>query len=77
MGEENCRETISSEELFFFDRKPAALPMYEVFRKSVLAEIPEAGIEVGKTQVSFSRGICLPLFHSHRFEKQRIVRIHS
>ncbi len=33
------RETISSEELFFFDRKPAALPMYEVFRKSVLAEI--------------------------------------
>ena len=57
MGEENCRETISSEELFFFDRKPAALPMYEVFRKSVLAE--------------------MPLFHSHRFEKQRIVRIHS
>ena len=56
MGEENCRETISSEELFFFDRKPAALPMYEVFRKSVLAEIPEAGIEVGKTQVSFFIG---------------------
>ena len=56
MGKENCRETISSEELFFFDRKPAALPMYEVFRKSVLAEIPEAGIEVGKTQVSFFIG---------------------
>ena len=47
---------ISFEELFFFDRKPAALPMYEVFRKSVLAEIPEAGIEVGKTQVSFFIG---------------------
>ena len=56
MGENNGRETISAEELFFFDRKPAALPMYEVFRKSVLAEIPEAGIEVGKTQVSFFTG---------------------
>ena len=53
MGEENCRETISSDELFFFDRKPMALPMYEVLRESLLAGIPDVRIEVKKTQISF------------------------
>ena len=53
MGEENCRETISSDELFFFDRKPMALPMYEVLRENVLAGIPDVRIEVKKTQISF------------------------
>lgn len=53
MGEENCRETISSDELLFFDRKPMALPMYEVLRESLLAGIPDVRIEVKKTQISF------------------------
>ena len=53
MREEACRETISSDELFFFDRKPMALPMYEVLRESLLAGIPDVRIEVKKTQISF------------------------
>ena len=53
MGEENCQEPISSDELFFFDRKPMALPMYEVLRESLLAGIPDVRIEVKKTQISF------------------------
>ncbi len=53
MREEACRETISSDELFFFDRKPMALPMYEVLRENVLAGIPDVRIEVKKTQISF------------------------
>ncbi len=52
-SEDRTVKMISIEELFFFDRKPAALPMYEMFRNSVLAKVPEARIEVRKTQVSF------------------------
>lgn len=44
---------ISSDELFFFDAKPAALPLYEVFRESVLAQWPDIRIEAKKTQISF------------------------
>ncbi len=53
MGEQNRREMISADELFFFDGKPTVLPMYEVFRKSVLAAVPGVRIEVRKTQISF------------------------
>ena len=38
---------------FFFDRHPAALPLYEKLKCSILAEIPETRIEVRKTQISF------------------------
>ena len=40
-------------ELLFFDRHPAALPLYEKLKDSILAEIPDARIEVKKTQISF------------------------
>lgn len=40
-------------ELLFFDRHPAALPLYEKLKGSILAEIPETRIEVRKTQISF------------------------
>ena len=40
-------------ELLFFDRHPAALPLYEKLKGSILAEVPEARIEVRKTQISF------------------------
>ena len=53
---QDCRKTVSAEELLFFDKKPAALPIYEVFRKRVLTGIPEARIEVKKTQISFFSG---------------------
>lgn len=46
-------ESITADELFFFDAKPAALPLYETFRKAVLDRIPDARIEVKKTQISF------------------------
>ena len=45
---------ISSDELFFFDEKPAALPLYEEFAKRLLAEVDNVTIKVRKTQISFS-----------------------
>ena len=46
-------ESITVDELFFFDAKPGAFFLYEAFRKSVLDRIPETRIEVKKTQISF------------------------
>ena len=41
------------DELLFFDSHPAALPLYEKLKDRILAEVPEARIEVRKTQISF------------------------
>lgn len=46
---------ISGDELFFFDEKPAALPLYEAFAKRLLAEIDDVTVKVRKTQISFSK----------------------
>ena len=47
------RDDITPAELWFFEQKPAALPLYEAFRAAVLKEIPETRIDVKKTQISF------------------------
>ena len=46
-------ESLTADELFFFDAKPEALPLYEALRKAVLDRISDARIEVKKTQISF------------------------
>ncbi len=46
-------DPISVSELFFFDAKPAALPVYEALREAILERIPDIRIEVKKTQISF------------------------
>ena len=45
---------ISGDELFFFNEKPAASPLYEAFVKRLLAEIGDVTVKVRKTQISFS-----------------------
>ena len=45
---------ISSDELFFFNEKPAALPLYEAFAQRIFAEIDNVTVKVQKTQISFS-----------------------
>ena len=40
--------------LFFFNEKPAALPLYEAFEQRLLAKIGEVTVKVQKTQISFS-----------------------
>ena len=45
---------ISSDELFFFNEKPAALPLYEAFAQHLFAEINNVTVKVQKTQISFS-----------------------
>ena len=52
--EKQSEYVISSGELFFFDEKPAALPLYEAFAKRLLAEIDNVTVKVRKTQISFS-----------------------
>ncbi len=44
---------MTMDEMMFFDGHPAALPLYEKLKGSILAEVPEARIEVKKTQISF------------------------
>ncbi|MBQ3272358.1 MAG: hypothetical protein IJH44_03790 [Solobacterium sp.] len=44
---------ITPAELWFFEQKPAVLPIYEAFRAAVLQAVPEARIDVKKTQISF------------------------
>ena len=46
--------TMSSDELFFFNEKPAALPLYEAFAQRIFAEIDNVTVKVQKTQISFS-----------------------
>ena len=46
--------TISGDELFFFNEKPAALPLYEAFVQRLFAEIGDVTVKVQKTQISFS-----------------------
>ena len=45
---------ISGDELFFFNEKTAALPLYETFARRLLAEIDNVTVKVKKTQISFS-----------------------
>ena len=40
-------------ELLFLDSKQDALVLYETFREAVLVKVPNARIEVKKTQISF------------------------
>ena len=45
---------INSDVLFFFDRKPLALSLYEAFAQRVAGEIGDARVKVSKTQISFA-----------------------
>ena len=45
---------INSDVLFFFDRRPHALSLYEAFAGRVSSEIGEVNVKVQKTQISFS-----------------------
>lgn len=40
--------------LVFFDKKSAALPLYEKFEKRVLEEVADVHVKVQKTQITFS-----------------------
>lgn len=40
--------------LFFFNRDPAVLPLYEAFETRVLAEVDNVTIKVQKTQITYT-----------------------
>ncbi len=40
--------------LFFFEKDPAALALYAAFERTVLALVPNVGIRVQKTQITFT-----------------------
>ena len=40
--------------LFFFEKDPAALPLYEAFERAVCELVPDAGIKVQKTQITYT-----------------------
>lgn len=39
--------------LFFFEKKPEALPLYETLEQGILSEISGVSVKVQKTQISF------------------------
>ena len=45
---------ISGDELFFFNEKPAVLPLYKALAQRLFAEIDNVSIKAQKTQISFS-----------------------
>lgn len=40
--------------LFFFEKDPAALPLYEAFEQAVCALVPNVEIRVQKTQITYT-----------------------
>lgn len=40
--------------LFFFEKDPAALLLYEVFERAVRELVPDVGIKVQKTQITYT-----------------------
>ena len=40
--------------IFFFDKDPAALPLYEAFEGAVRELVPNVGIKVQKTQITYT-----------------------
>lgn len=40
--------------LYFFDRKPEALPLYEAFEQKVFAAVENVKVKVQKTQITFA-----------------------
>lgn len=44
---------LDSDQLFFFEKHQAALPLYETFEQRVQEKLGPVGIRVGKTQISF------------------------
>ena len=45
--------TMNPDEIMFLGSHPSALPLYDQLRSCILATIPDARIEVKKTQISF------------------------
>jgi len=45
---------LNSDVLFFFEKMPGALPLYETFAARVLSETDCSSVRVQKTQISFS-----------------------
>ncbi|KAF5045073.1 hypothetical protein DSECCO2_485080 [anaerobic digester metagenome] len=44
---------MTSDELFFFNTKPRALPLYAALAERMLAAFPNVTVEVKKTQITF------------------------
>lgn len=40
--------------LYFFDKKPEALPLYEAFERKVFEQVDGVEVKVQKTQIAFS-----------------------
>lgn len=40
--------------LFFFEKDPAVLPLYEAFERAVCELVPSVGIKVQKTQITYT-----------------------
>ena len=56
--------------LFFFEKDPAVLPIYEAFEARTLAEVENVSIRVQKTQITFTNprvfaAVSFPVSYTH------------
>ena len=58
---------MSEEVLYFFDKHPDALPLYETFEDKVRTIVSDVRIKVQKTQISF--------YNKHRFACVSFARV--
>ena len=64
---------MNSDILFFFNRHPYALTLYEKLEAQILAEIPDVKIRIAKTQITFANkhGFAFVSFNPCRKAAQR------
>lgn len=64
---------IDHDVLFFFEKKPAALPLYEILERRILNEISGVTVKVQKRRFLLLTGIILSLFLFCLSVRQRSV----
>lgn len=57
-------QVIDSETLLFFEKQPAALPIYECFAERLYERFPDTKRRVQKTQIHSLTVTSLPAYHS-------------
>lgn len=65
---------MSEEVLYFFDKHPDALPLYETFERKVRELVPDVLVKVQKTQISFYNKHMFACVSFARVRKRKTAR---
>ena len=68
-------QIIDVETLWFFEKKPAALPIYECFAERLYERFPDTKRRVQKTQITFSNRYVFACISFQRVKRKRNFQI--